>query len=111
MCEFKTLHLDEKLGYVLQCIQCTDITIGFNILTFSRTLPEFYRFVQDVHECHDYHTGSGNDPEIRNIPFWQLSECSCMTVSLNELRHLGELLDLACARLMLENLTFNFPEN
>jgi hypothetical protein len=111
MCDFRTLHLDAKLGYVLQCIHCNDITIGFGILTFSRSLDEFHMMVQDVHECHDFHRSMGYEPESRNIPFWQLNECSCVTLSLNELRQLGELLDLASARLMLDQLLLNLPEN
>ena len=111
MCDFKTLHLDKNLGYVLQCIDCGNITIGFKIITFSRTLPEFYRMVKDVHDCHAYHSNLGADPQTRSIPFWQLSECSCMTMSLNELHELGVLLDLAHARIMLEKLFLNLPDN
>ncbi len=111
MCDFKTLHLDKKLGYVLQCMHCGDVTIGFKIITFTRTLTEFCVMVKDVQNCHQYHTHMGVDPDIRSIPFWQLSASSCMTMTLNELHQLGQLLDLAYAKIMVDKLLLNLPEN
>lgn len=111
MCEFKTLHLDDKLGYVLQCIHCKQITIGFGILVFSRSEIEFYKLVQDTHGCYAHHLAMGIDPKLRSIPFLQLSEHSCVTVSLNDLYYLGELLDFACAKLQLEKMIASLPNN
>jgi hypothetical protein len=111
MCEFKTLHLDDKLGYVLQCIHCKHITIGFGIVVFSRNLTDFYKLVQDTHSCYAHHIALGIDPKARTIPFLQLSEQSCLTVSLNDLYYLGELLDFACAKLQLERMISILPNN
>jgi hypothetical protein len=111
MCEYKTLHLDSNLGYVLQCITCKHITIGFGILTFSQSLPEFYRFRQTARDCYAHQAASGADPKVRNIPFWQLSEHSCVTMSLNDLRYLCELLDFAYAKLELEKMISTLPAN
>lgn len=111
MCEYKTLHLDPKIGYVLLCMHCKHITIGFGILTFSRSQQEFYKLAQDAHHCYEHHAVRGQDPKIRDIPFWQLNECSCVTMSLNDLRHLAELLDFAMAKLQLDEMISSLPQN
>lgn len=111
MCEFKTLYLDNTLGYVLQCIQCKHITIGFGMLVFSRSLTEFYKLVHDTHNCYAHHAALGMDPKVRTIPFLQLSEQSCLTVSLHDLRYLGELLDFASTKLQLEKMISTLPNN
>lgn len=111
MCEYRTLHLDSKIGYVIQCVHCKRITIGFGIMTVSRTVEEFHKLLTDVHSCHEYHSLIVRDPKVRTIPFWQMSEATCMTVSLNDLQQLGELLDFAHARLQLEKMISSLPKN
>lgn len=111
MCEFKTLHIDGKVGYVIQCIHCRHITIGFGILTFSRSLSEFYKLVQDTRDCYIHHAVTAEDAKARNIPFWQLNECSCVTLSLNDLYHLSKLLDCAASKLQLSAIISTLSEN
>ncbi|OIN60820.1 hypothetical protein [Arsenicibacter rosenii] len=110
-CNFKTLHIDPKNGYVLQCTHCGRITIGFGIITVSRTLPEFYKFVHDTHSCYQHYAATGQNPKIRNIPFWQLSSYSCLTMSLNDLSRLGELLDFAVGKLYIDQFISTLPTN
>ena len=96
---------------MLQCIHCKQITIGFGILVFNRSVNEFYKLVQDTHSCYAHHLTMGLDHKLRAIPFLQLSEQSCVTVSLNDLYNLGELLDFACAKLQLEKMIATLPNN
>lgn len=104
MCDFKTLHFNDKSGYVLQCMHCGEVTIGFGILTFKRSLPEFLRFIDDIHSCYEHYNVPEAIPEARNIPFWKLNERSCMTLSLLDLQQLGELVDLAYSGLILDQM-------
>ena len=55
MCRYKTLHLDEQLGYVLQCQECDSLTIGFNLLTFQVSPTEFLQIIRDIESCIHYY--------------------------------------------------------
>ena len=41
----------------------------------------------------------------------KINVCSSVTLSLNQLRHLGQLPDLAMTKLMLDQLLLNIPYN
>lgn len=48
MCHFKVWFHDEDKGYVMQCLQCHKIQIGYGMLSLNFEMQAFDRFRRDI---------------------------------------------------------------
>lgn len=104
MCHYKTLHVEENSGYVLQCSHCHSIVIGFNLLTFQLPFTDYQQMIRDIEGCIEYYEEKTTDALSRNIPLRQLNSFTHMTVSLKDLRQLAHLLHLSYGRVLVDQL-------
>jgi hypothetical protein len=108
MCSYKTLHHCEQ-GYVLRCLHCQHLHVGFGTTVQAFTRDQFYEFKAVVEEQYALHR-SDRERNRKQVYIATAAKAVTLIYSLRDLERLTELLEKADERLSIEKL-FVFHDN
>lgn len=92
MCQYQTLHYDDKVGYVIRCLHCENFQIGYGNLLINLHISDFIDFCQWIRE---YKTGPDENSTIKSIIIPTPCEGLKLFLSQRELKELQDMLDTA----------------
>lgn len=108
MCHFKTWFHDEK-GYVIQCLQCNKVQIGYGILALNFKTEDFERFRKQIF---DYYVAAfpGYSENVKSMMLPTPCEGMNLLFSYKELKELHQMLEFTDNEMKAEGLLECFKQ-
>jgi hypothetical protein len=103
MCNYTTLYQDKIAGYIIHCLDCNNIQLGFGNLAITFTIPAFNDFYQSI-KMIDAEQHLSPDPFHKNISLSTPCDGMKILLSPNELHQLNGMLDIAETELRSQEL-------
>jgi hypothetical protein len=103
MCNYTTLYHDKNAGYIIHCLDCNNIQLGFGNLAITFTMAAFHDFFQSIQQIVARQDRSP-DPFYKNISLSTPCEGIKILLSPNELHQLYGMLDTAETELRSQEL-------
>jgi len=109
MCQYDTLFYDNNIGYVVRCIQCRNLQVGFGNLLINLHQPDFDDFRMGVKTWHEQPPCTDN-MHTKSIAMPTPCEGLKLFLSRQELNELHTMLEAADAEYQSQQLLKLFAE-
>jgi hypothetical protein len=103
MCNYRTLYHDKITGYIIHCLDCNNIQLGFGNLAITLTVPAFNDFYESIHMI-AAEQQMDTDPHHKNISLSTPCDGIKILLSPHELHQLNSMLDIAETELRSQEL-------
>ena len=110
MCYHETLYHDNEKGYIIHCLYCKHIQLGFGNIAITFCKDEFLRFQQSMARVHAGLSAAAADSPLKNITLPTPCEGINLLLSPRELNQLNHMLDMAETELRSQELIDLFKE-
>ena len=110
MCQYQTLYHDNEKGYIIHCLYCNNIQLGFGNIAITFSNAEFFRFQQAMSHVHAGLLPGETDSPLKNITLPTPCDGINLLLSPRELNHLNHMLDMAETELRSQELIDLFKE-
>ena len=104
MCQYQTLYHHSEKGYIIHCLYCNHIQLGFGNIAITFTKDEFYGFQQSMSRVFAGLLEEEVDSPLKNITLPTPCEGINLLLSPRELSHLNQMLDMAETELRSQEL-------
>lgn len=111
MCNYQVLYHHSEKGYVIRCLQCNNIQLGFGNVAITLCKDEFYRFQQSIAGIYEQHGQDEKRKGIKNIHLPTPCEGMMLLLSAGELNQLHGMLDTAETELRSQELISLFENH
>lgn len=108
MCQYQTLYYDDKVGYVIRCVQCENFQIGYGNVLVNLETQDFADFCQWIR---DYKTDPHENVTIKSIIIPTPCEGLKLFLSQRELKEMQEMLDTADSEWRSQEMLRLFADN
>lgn len=110
MCQYQTLYHDNEKGYIIHCLYCNNIQLGFGNIAITFCKEEFFRFQQAISRVHAGLERGQADSPLKNITLPTPCDGINLLLSPRELSQLDHMLDMAETELRSQELIELFKE-
>lgn len=107
MCQHQTLYYQENTGYVVKCLTCDKIQVGFNVLSATFDRAGFQKFRQQVLKTHNSRQ-EGMNRNVKSILIPTPCEGLNLLLSVSELEILYKILEEADNEMKAQELIKEF---